>query len=100
VSSDDQGFLIMGKCVNEHWGHVGHDGHTPKVLLMQLDQSQNSTLRITNKQSNARDASDIDGSVHQWFSISTVLSINDSSWVSNPVGHGLQLGVLKATPSN
>jgi hypothetical protein len=33
-------------------GHVGHDGHTPKALLMQLDQSQSSTLHITKKQSN------------------------------------------------
>jgi hypothetical protein len=41
----------MGKCINEHWGHAGHAGHTPKVLLMQLDQSQSSTLHITKKQS-------------------------------------------------
>jgi hypothetical protein len=42
----------MGKCVNEHWGHIGHAGHTPKVLLIQLDQSQSSTMHITKKQSN------------------------------------------------
>jgi hypothetical protein len=42
----------MGKYVNEHRGHVWHDGHTPKILLSAIRSVTSSKLHLTMKQSN------------------------------------------------
>jgi hypothetical protein len=52
VSSDDQGFLIMGNYVNDNEVMYGHDGHTPNTSIAMRSVTKVSALELTKKQSN------------------------------------------------
>jgi hypothetical protein len=49
VSSDDQGFLIIGNYVNDNEVMYEHDGHTPNNSIAMLSVTEVSTLHLTKK---------------------------------------------------